>query len=107
MVLLLALAVAMAGCQTITARGQQAAGAVDKVLGSKGDRLDPWGVLEPQGLRLQRELDEAVLKPVARAYVAKRAIARAHGRGQLHRQRIQDAWSAVNLFLQGALQGRR
>jgi phospholipid-binding lipoprotein MlaA len=99
-VLLLALAVSMAGCQTVQHVGSKLQGAVDKVLGSKGDRLDPWESWNRKVFAFNEKLDEAVLKPVAKAYVAVVPSPVRTGVGNFIGN-IQDAWSAVNLFLQG------
>ena len=100
MVLLLALAVAMAGCQTVQRVGNKLQGAVDKVLGSRatGSTLGSPGTARssPSTRSWTRPCSSpwpglmwaVVPSPVARAWAT-------------FIGNIQDAWSAVNLFLQG------
>lgn len=99
-ILLLALAGSLAGCQTVQRVGSKLQGAVDKVIGSKGDRLDPWESWNRKVFAFNEKLDEGVLKPVAKAYVAVVPSPLRAGVGNFVGN-IQDAWSAINLFLQG------
>lgn len=98
--ILLALVVALAGCQTVQRVGDRLQGAVDKVMGSKGQRLDPWESWNRKVFAFNENIDEHVLKPVAKAYAElvpgpiRTGIDNFFGN-------IADTWSAVNLFLQG------
>jgi phospholipid-binding lipoprotein MlaA len=100
MLAVLALALSLAGCQTVKGVGTRIERAVDKVMGSKGQRLDPWESWNRKVFAFNEKLDEAVLKPVATAYTEivpspiRTGIDNFFGN-------IGDAWSAVNLFLQG------
>lgn len=95
-----ALVVGLAGCQTVKGVGTRIERAVDKVMGSKGQRLDPWESWNRKVFAFNEKLDEAVLKPVATAYSEivpspiRTGIDNFFGN-------IGDAWSAVNLLLQG------
>lgn len=97
---LMALVVGLAGCQTVKGVGTRIERAVDKVMGSKGQRLDPWESWNRKVFAFNEKLDEAVLKPVATAYSEivpspiRTGIDNFFGN-------IGDAWSAVNLLLQG------
>ncbi len=68
--------------------------------GGPGPAARPVGELESQGLRLQRGLDKAVLKPVATVYadVVPQPVRR--GVGNFF-SNFADAWSAINNMLQG------
>ncbi len=96
----LALAVGLAGCQTVQGVGTRIERAVDKVMGSKGQRLDPWENWNRKVFAFNEKLDVHVLKPVATAYSEivpspiRTGIDNFFGN-------IGDAWSAVNLVLQG------
>lgn len=100
MLMLLAVLVGLAGCQTVKGVGTKLQGAVDKVMGSKGQKLDPWESWNRKVFAFNEELDRVVLKPVATGYAelvpapVRRGIDNFFGN-------ISDAWSAVNLFLQG------
>ncbi len=97
---LMALVLGLAGCQTVQGMGNRIERAVDKVMGSKGQRLDPWESWNRKVFAFNEKLDEAVLKPVATAYSnvvpspIRTGIDNFFGN-------ISDAWSAVNLLLQG------
>lgn len=97
------LLIGLAGCQTMQGVGQRLQGAVDKVMGSKGQKLDPWESWNRKVFAFNEKLDENVLKPVATAYAefvpspVRTGIDNFFGN-------IGDAWSAVNLFLQGRFQ---
>jgi phospholipid-binding lipoprotein MlaA len=97
---LLALVFSLAGCQTVKGVGTRVERAVDKVMGSKGQRMDPWESWNRKVFAFNEKLDEAVLKPVATAYSeivpspVRTGIDNFFGN-------IGDAWSTVNLFLQG------
>jgi phospholipid-binding lipoprotein MlaA len=96
----LALAAGLAGCQTVQGVGARIERAVDKVMGSKGQRLDPWENWNRKVFAFNEKLDANVLKPVATAYSEivpspiRTGIDNFFGN-------IGDAWSAVNLMLQG------
>jgi phospholipid-binding lipoprotein MlaA len=100
MLALLALLIGLTGCQTVKGVGTRIERAVDKVMGSKGQRLDPWESWNRKVFAFNEKLDEAVLKPVATAYSEivpspiRTGIDNFFGN-------IGDAWSAVNLLLQG------
>ncbi|KQW51711.1 hypothetical protein ASD88_03570 [Pelomonas sp. Root662] len=97
---LVALVLGLAGCQTVQGVGKRVERAVDKVMGSKGQRLDPWESWNRKVFAFNERLDENVLKPVATAYSevvpspVRQGIDNFFGN-------IGDAWSAVNLMLQG------
>lgn len=97
---LMALVLGLAGCQTVKGVGTRIERAVDKVMGSKGQRLDPWESWNRKVFAFNEKLDENVLKPVATAYSEivpspiRTGIDNFFGN-------IGDAWSAVNLLLQG------
>jgi len=97
---LLALVLGLAGCQTVKGVGTRLERAVDKVMGSKGQRLDPWESWNRKVFAFNEKLDENVLKPVATAYSeivpqpVRTGIDNFFGN-------IGDAWSSVNLMLQG------
>jgi phospholipid-binding lipoprotein MlaA len=97
---LLALVLNLAGCQTVKGVGTRLERAVDKVMGSKGQRLDPWESWNRKVFAFNESLDANVLKPVATAYSEivpspiRTGIDNFFGN-------IGDAWSAVNLMLQG------
>lgn len=97
---MLALAAGLAGCQTVKGVGTRIDRAVDKIMGSKGQRLDPWENWNRKVFAFNEKLDEHVLKPVATAYAelvpqpVRTGIDNFFGN-------IGDAWSAVNLMLQG------
>ena len=100
MLALFVLALSLAGCQTVKGVGTRIERAVDKVMGSKGQRLDPWESWNRKVFAFNEKLDEAVLKPVATAYTE---IVPAPIRTGVDNffGNIGDAWSAINLFLQG------
>lgn len=86
---LILLAVSLAGCATIK-----------NAVGSKGQKLDPWESWNRKVFSFNEKVDENVLKPVATAYsevvpaTVRKGIDNFFGN-------IGDAWSTVNLFLQG------
>lgn len=90
----------LAGCQTMKGVGTRIERAVDKAMGSKGQRMDPWESWNRKVFAFNEKLDENVLKPVATAYSeivpspVRTGIDNFFGN-------IGDAWSAVNLMLQG------
>lgn len=100
MLALFVLALSLAGCQTVKGVGTRIERAVDKVMGSKGQRLDPWESWNRKVFAFNEKLDENVLKPVATAYTE---IVPAPIRTGVDNffGNIGDAWSAINLFLQG------
>lgn len=81
---------AVAGCATAPDRQRQSA----------GQKLDPWEQWNRKVFAFNEGLDEKVLKPVATAYqnvvpgFVRRGVSNFFGN-------VQDAWSAVNHFLQG------
>lgn len=97
---LMALVLGLAGCQTVKGVGNRVERAVDKVMGSKGQRMDPWENWNRKVFAFNEKLDATVLKPVATAYSEivpspiRTGIDNFFGN-------IGDAWSAVNLMLQG------
>lgn len=94
------LSLALSGCQTVQGVGQKLQGAVDQVMGSQGQRLDPWESWNRKVFAFNDKLDTAVLKPVATAYVEVVPSPVRQGIGNFFGN-ISDAWSAVNLLLQG------
>ncbi|MFG6416196.1 VacJ family lipoprotein [Roseateles sp. DC23W] len=96
----MALIIGLAGCQTVKGVGNRVERAVDKVMGSKGQRMDPWENWNRKVFAFNDKLDRHVLKPVATAYSelvpspVRTGIDNFFGN-------IGDAWSAVNLMLQG------
>lgn len=89
--LLLGLSLTVSGCSTIdTMRGRS----------SQGQRLDPWETWNRKVFTFNDELDTHVLKPVATAYsdfvpqLVRTSISNFFNN-------VGDAWSAVNLVLQG------
>lgn len=90
----------LTGCQTMKGVGTRIERAVDKAMGSKGQRMDPWESWNRKVFAFNEKLDENVLKPVATAYSeivpspVRTGIDNFFGN-------IGDAWSAVNLMLQG------
>ncbi|MFG6488953.1 VacJ family lipoprotein [Roseateles sp. BYS78W] len=97
---LLALALGLAGCQTVKGMGTRIDRALDKVMGSKGQRLDPWEEWNRKVFAFNEKLDENVLKPVATAYSELVPSPIRTGIDHFFGN-IGDAWSAVNLMLQG------
>lgn len=97
---LLALVIGLAGCQTVKGVGTRVERAVDKVMGSKGQRMDPWESWNRKVFAFNEKLDEAVLKPVATAYSEIVPSPIRNGIDNFFGN-IGDAWSAVNLVLQG------
>jgi phospholipid-binding lipoprotein MlaA len=97
---MLVLAFGLVGCQTVKGVGTRLERAVDKVMGSKGQRLDPWEKWNRKVFAFNEKLDANVLKPVATAYSE---IVPAPVRTGIDNffGNISDAWSAVNLVLQG------
>lgn len=97
---MLVLALGLVGCQTVQGVGTRLERAVDKVMGSKGERLDPWEKWNRKVFAFNEKLDANVLKPVATAYSE---ILPAPVRTGIDNffGNIGDAWSAVNLLLQG------
>lgn len=82
--------------------GAAAAAAQDAPGPRVRNRLDPWENWNRKVFRFNEKLDENVLRPVATAYSdlvpqpARQAVDNFFGN-------FSDAWSAVNLFLQGRL----
>ena len=70
---LFVVALSLAGCQTVKGVGSRIERAVDKVMGSKGQKLDPWESWNRKVFAFNEKLDENVLKPVATAYSLYRA----------------------------------
>ena len=97
---LLVLVLGLAGCQTVKGVGTRIEKAVDKVMGSKGQRLDPWESWNRKVFAFNEKIDENVLKPVATAYSELVPAPIRTGIDNFFGN-IGDAWSAVNLFLQG------
>lgn len=97
---LMALVLGLAGCQTVKGVGTRLQGAVDKVMGSKGQRLDPWESWNRKVFSFNEKLDANVLKPVATAYSELVPSPIRTGIDNFFGN-IGDAWSTVNLFLQG------
>ncbi|RTL32979.1 MAG: VacJ family lipoprotein [Burkholderiales bacterium] len=97
---LVMLVAGLAGCQTVKGVGTRIERAVDKVMGSKGQRLDPWESWNRKVFAFNEKLDEAVLKPVATAYSEVVPAPIRTGIDNFFGN-IGDAWSAVNLLLQG------
>ncbi|MFT7775115.1 VacJ family lipoprotein [Roseateles sp.] len=97
---LAAFTLGLTGCQTMKGVGTRIERAVDKAMGSKGQRMDPWESWNRKVFAFNEKLDENVLKPVATAYSeivpspVRTGIDNFFGN-------IGDAWSAVNLMLQG------
>src|SRR5436305_15186367 len=85
----LAIAVALAGCQTIR-EGR----------GGPGQRLDPWENWNRKVFNFNEDVDNAVLKPVATFYsdVVPQPVRRSVTN---FFNNFSDAWSAVNNMLQG------
>jgi phospholipid-binding lipoprotein MlaA len=85
----LAVLALLAGCTTIQA-----------ARGGPGQKLDPWENWNRKVFAFNEGLDEKVLKPVATAYsdVVPQPIRQSVGN---FFGNVQDAWSAVNNFLQG------
>jgi phospholipid-binding lipoprotein MlaA len=100
MLALLALVLGLAGCQTVKGVGTRIDRAVDKIMGSKGQRLDPWENWNRKVFAFNEKLDEHVLKPVATAYAELVPAPVRTGIDNFFGN-IGDAWSAVNLMLQG------
>ncbi len=96
----LALAAGLTGCQTVQGVGTRIERAVDKVMGSKGQRLDPWENWNRKVFAFNEKLDANVLKPVATAYSELVPAPVRTGIDNFFGN-IGDAWSAVNLVLQG------
>lgn len=97
---LMVLVLGLAGCQTVKGVGTRIERAVDKVMGSKGQRLDPWESWNRKVFAFNEKLDENVLKPVATAYSEVVPAPIRTGIDNFFGN-IGDAWSAVNLLLQG------
>lgn len=97
---LMALVVGLTGCQTVKGVGTRVERAVDKVMGSKGQRMDPWENWNRKVFAFNDKLDQHVLKPVATAYSELVPSPVRTGIGNFFGN-IGDAWSAVNLMLQG------
>jgi phospholipid-binding lipoprotein MlaA len=97
---LLALVMGLVGCQTVKGVGNRIERAVDKVMGSKGQRLDPWESWNRKVFAFNEKLDENVLKPVATAYSELVPAPIRTGIDNFFGN-IGDAWSAVNLMMQG------
>jgi phospholipid-binding lipoprotein MlaA len=97
---LFTLVLGLAGCQTVQGMGTRIDRAVDKIMGSKGQRLDPWENWNRKVFAFNEKLDEHVLKPVATAYAELVPAPVRTGIDNFFGN-IGDAWSAVNLMLQG------
>lgn len=97
---LLALVLGLAGCQTVQRVGNKLQGAVDKVMGSKGQKLDPWESWNRKVFAFNESLDANVLKPVATAYAELVPSPIRTGIDNFFGN-LGDAWSAINLMLQG------
>lgn len=97
---LLALVLGLAGCQTVKGVGNRVERAVDKVMGSKGQRMDPWENWNRKVFAFNEKLDAAVLKPVATAYSELVPSPIRTGIDNFFGN-LGDAWSTVNLVLQG------
>ena len=97
---MLALVMGLVGCQTVKGVGNRIERAVDKVMGSKGQRLDPWESWNRKVFAFNEKLDENVLKPVATAYSELVPAPIRTGIDNFFGN-IGDAWSAVNLMMQG------
>eukprot|EP01031_Cornospumella_fuschlensis_P010068 gene10068-12339_t len=89
----------LAGCQSVKGMGTRIERAVDKVMGSKGQRLDPWESWNRKVFAFNESLDANVLKPVATAYSE---IVPAPIRTGIDNffGNIGDVWSLVNNILQ-------
>ncbi|QPF72553.1 VacJ family lipoprotein [Roseateles sp. DAIF2] len=68
--------------------------------GSPGQKLDPWESWNRKVFNFNESVDEAVLKPVATAYSEVVPSPVRQGVDNFFGN-VGDAWSAVNLFLQG------
>ena len=85
------LALTLGGCATVGGSNQRQ---------SAGQKLDPWENWNRKVFAFNEGLDEHILKPVATAYqkvlpsFVRTGISNFFGN-------VQDAWSAVNHFLQG------
>lgn len=97
---LAALVTGLAGCQTVQKVGDRISAAADKVMGSKGQRLDPWESWNRKVFSFNEKLDANVLKPVATAYSEVVPSPIRTGIDNFFGN-IGDAWSTVNLMLQG------
>lgn len=82
------LALSLAGCSSL------------KGPASPGQRLDPWESWNRKVFAFNEGVDEAVLKPVATAYSEVVPAPVRLGVDNFFGN-VADAWSAVNLFLQG------
>ena len=89
---LLGLTVALSGCATI-----------EQARGGPGQKLDPWENWNRKVFAFNEGLDEAVLKPVSRAYKAVVPTFVRTGVGNFLGN-FADAWSAVNNLLQGKIE---
>jgi phospholipid-binding lipoprotein MlaA len=87
----LAVAVALAGCQTIR-----------ESRGGPGEKLDPWENWNRKVFKFNDDVDRAVLIPVATAYtnVVPQPVRRSVGN---FFNNFADAWSAINNMLQGKI----
>ena len=100
---MLVLAFGLVGCQTVQGVGTRLERAVDKVMGSKGQRLDPWESWNRKVFAFNEKLDDKVLKPVATAYAdvvpapVRQGIDNFFGN-------IGDVWTSVNNLLQGKIE---
>jgi phospholipid-binding lipoprotein MlaA len=92
--LLIGLSLGVGGCSTLdTLRGRSSA----------GQRLDPWESWNRKVFAFNESLDENVLKPVATGYSnVVPQLVRTYVSNFF--SNIGDAWSAVNLVLQGRFQ---
>jgi len=87
---LVLLAFALAACSVLPMRGNA----------SKGQKLDPWETWNRKVFTFNEELDDHVLRPVATAYSE---LVPAFVRKSIDNfmSNVGDAWSSVNLLLQG------
>ena len=87
---LVSLALVISACSVLPQRGNE----------SKGQKLDPWESWNRKVFSFNEELDDHVLRPVATAYSE---IVPAFVRKSIDNfmSNVGDAWSAVNLPLQG------
>jgi phospholipid-binding lipoprotein MlaA len=90
--LVVALAVALAGCTTIR-----------ESRGGPGQRLDPWEKWNRKVFNFNEDLDNAVLKPVATTYTD--VVPQPVRRGVTNFfANFADGWSAINNILQGKIE---
>ncbi len=100
LLVVLSLVFGLAACQTVQGVGQKLQGAVQKVIGSKGQKLDPWESWNRKVFAFNEALDKNLLKPLATGYAELVPSPIRTGIDNFFGN-VSDAWSAVNLFLQG------